>query len=238
MVDYTTLPTFWAWLQATQQIRTEMNGTGRIALLGDSITYYMTPMWSGLGSKNSSFDRLAYPGAQLQDLIDCTQPLLAASLPVTYPGQASPSPLPTTQPLISATAPSCAIVMIGTNNVLAVPNNEPPNTLYGLGVLIPNLRTVLPNSMRIALCTLPPMDKNKYPNAVNLLSYIQGTNGVIKQAAANEQGLPVLDVYAALAGPDGFSLPGDTIADGIHPSAQGYAKIKPLYDAQITAWAA
>ena len=50
---------------------------------------------------------------------------------------------------------------------------------------------------------------------------------------AARNGFTYVDYYAALAGPDGGMKPGYA-SDGVHPTPQGYAVMKPLALAVIT----
>jgi hypothetical protein len=194
---------YWDGLVASDGVQALINGTGHPAVIGDSITYYMTPHWTGLGPCNGPYANLGFPGAMLEDMCDYAVPMLAK------------------------VKPSAAIILIGINNALDAQNSRPNPFINGLGVIIPALRVW---TNKIALATILPMEKGipGIADAASIQPFVINLNGIIRQAATVE-GVCLLETNAAFAGPDGFALPGNTV-DSVHPSAAGFAALKPLYD--------
>lgn len=214
------LQPYWDELGATLAYEGYIRGTGLTAIVGDSISHYAGRCWPSLGGQ--PYITLAFPGATSQQLMDNLSAWEAC--------------------LLRDTAPRRAILLVGTNDALALlaagaPFDPAMGTAFldTLGEIIPLLRSRMPDPSQIALATMPPMELGRSVDAAAALPYVRGLNAVVVAGAAAED-MDVLDLYAALAGPAGFAPAGSTI-DGIHPTAPTYDTIiKPLYDAQIARW--
>jgi lysophospholipase L1-like esterase len=75
-------------------------------------------------------------------------------------------------------------------------------------------------NMRVIICTLTPTER-RLENLVPL-SEVQRRNAWLAEYAARTPPVTLVDMYAVLAGPDGYVRDGLTF-DGQHPNERGYA---------------
>ncbi len=209
----TTLMTdYWTELQAVNAVQAILKGPGRPTGFGDSLTFYLWNIW-GLGNQ------MAFPGATSGDLLANITAWNNADL--------------------RDVGPSCAFLMIGTNDAIQGSNGSDGTFLANLGALTVAIRQFLPDPAKLAFCTIPPVEVGKAFDAPAILPNILALNTIIQAGAAAEaragRPLVLLDTYAVLAGSDGYALPGSTY-DGVHFWPACAAPVQSLITNQITAW--
>lgn len=169
----------------------------RAAFLGDSIT---------LGNSDLAAGRIG-PLSWFHDLVAGDEAALVYAGGVAENGQDTAWMLDHVGEVL-ATRPEVLLVLGGTNDVATgIPTSQ---TLANLERLV-DVADV--SGIRVGLSTLPPLADD--PGAVAEL------NAGIRDLA-DERGAYLLDLGAAVTGPDGSYLPGFT-TDGIHPSPEGAA---------------
>ncbi|MGD6934446.1 MAG: GDSL-type esterase/lipase family protein [Candidatus Bathyarchaeia archaeon] len=193
------LVTLLAFLSAFALFLTNQNQTRliRVACVGDSLTQssrYPYELWLKLGKENYALSNFGAGGTMIS--------------------------LNTETPYMNTTAyqdalnfqPNIVIIMLGTND--AQPNLKENNaTLTQDYVKLINSFKELPSNPQIWI-TLPPPIYSNQSGAMDSEYFVQTVIPCIKQAA-NQTGLPTIDVYSALLGhPEYFK-------DGIHVNDAG-----------------
>jgi lysophospholipase L1-like esterase len=129
--------------------------------------------------------------------------------------------------------PQVVVVLGGINDFERVPLSSTEQNLKAMAERADR------NNIRVVLATLPPVGLSageRDPNASILAQdagrdKIRALNDWIKDFAARKQ-YTVVDYHSALTDERGFYLKGLT-SDGIHPSAQGYARMERLLSEAI-----
>jgi len=129
--------------------------------------------------------------------------------------------------------PRVVVVLGGINDFERVPLSSTEQNLKAMAERADR------NNIRVVLATLPPVGLSageRDPNASILAQdagrdKIRTLNDWIKDFAARKQ-YTVVDYHSALTDERGFYLKGLT-SDGIHPSAQGYARMERLLSEAI-----
>jgi lysophospholipase L1-like esterase len=100
-----------------------------------------------------------------------------------------------------------------------------PAAIDGLRQMIRDAR----KGIRPYLATIPPMNPSACVPVCRVLagSLVGGFNDIVRSLATAE-GIPLVDVYQGFNGNLGLLGP-----DGLHPAAEGYAKIADLFFAAI-----
>jgi len=118
---------------------------------------------------------------------------------------------------------SVVLIMEGTNDIFYGDASREPAALDGLRAMIRNAKGI---GVRPYLATIPPTN----PTACDPVcrgrdpwSLVSGFNDGIRSLAMSE-GVPLVDVYQAFGG--NLALIGP---DGLHPAADGYAKIAETF---------
>ncbi len=125
-----------------------------------------------------------------------------------------------------ALQPRVVHVLTGTNDVLGVHGPvTPPIWQVTMRAIVDSARA---NGVTVILGTLPPLAKNPFDDQHRPATVIAEQNRWLR-SLAQEKGLALADYHAALAGADGGYRAGFT-EDGIHPSAAGYAAMRPVFD--------
>jgi lysophospholipase L1-like esterase len=119
-----------------------------------------------------------------------------------------------------------ALIMEGTNDLYNRDDRIFPAAYDGLRSMIRNAKG---RGLRPYLATIPPMDPTKCVPVCRGLpwSLVSGFNDGVRSLATTE-GVTLVDVYQGFNG--NLSLLGP---DGLHPAAEGYAKIADLFFAAI-----
>lgn len=121
---------------------------------------------------------------------------------------------------MSASKPDIVLLMIGTNDVLSLYRlNEAPARLEAL---IGKIKSKLPENGRIYLATIPYIAENAVYNKTGktqseLDEIVDSYNSSVKEIAAADDIITLADINTQL------TL--DNLQDGIHPNADGYAKM-------------
>src|ERR1700733_6664920 len=199
---------YWQGRQGSIALQVDVNGGGRLTTFGDSITE--SQPWTEVG--NVPYQEAGTSFAGVIDMANAISPIL---------------------PQIKPTA---AIIMIGINDTIwstatdVGTYSEWFNNIYGKWVAAYDefLETLLQYTQRVALCTVMPVDPASQYAALRL-PRIQELNIGIR-GIANYFHLHLIDTYGAVALSSGYAPPGFTLVDGVHASANCFARIKPLYD--------
>ncbi len=117
---------------------------------------------------------------------------------------------------------SVVLIMEGTNDLYDRDDRIEPAAIEGLRKMVGDARS---RGIRPLLATIPPMNPGACVPVCRGLAWslVSGFNDKVRALAASEA-VPLVDVYQAFGG--NFALLG---ADGLHPSAEGYAKIADLF---------
>ena len=208
---------YWAGRTEDLYGKADAGAVGELCIFGDSITEFI--QWMQIGGQ--PFVNCGFASA---GVIDLNNGVCAAS-------SAGPAAL-------SLLKPSAAIIMIGINDshVPGINNTLPLWQANGsalitswVGSYVGLIGDIYGNyTQKIVLATILPPENGYADDVPDRLPVIQMQNQKLVQIAAYFK-IPIIDTYAAFAGPDGTAASGNTF-DGIHPSAQGYAVLKPLYD--------
>jgi lysophospholipase L1-like esterase len=116
--------------------------------------------------------------------------------------------------------------MEGTNDLYDRDSRAVPRAIDGLRQMIRDARS---RDIRPYLATIPPMNPGACSPVCRGLAWslVSGFNDSVRALAMSED-VPLVDVYQGFDG--NFALVGP---DGLHPSADGYAKIADLFFAAI-----
>jgi len=128
--------------------------------------------------------------------------------------------------LASSRQYSVALIMEGTNDLYDRDARAVPRAIDGLRQMIRDAKS---RDMRPYLATVPPMNPAACSPVCRGLAWslVSGFNDSVRGLALSE-GIPLVDVYQGFDGNFAFIGP-----DGLHPSAEGYAKIAELFFAEI-----
>lgn len=128
--------------------------------------------------------------------------------------------------------PKVVVIQGGLNDFVRVPLTATEQNLQAMAEMAAR------NGVRVVLATLTPTGKHDSGPVASVADpghqKIRELNDWIKDFAARKH-VVVVDYHSVLADERGFYLEGFT-ADGIHPTAQGYARMAPLlHDALLGA---
>jgi len=125
-----------------------------------------------------------------------------------------------------ALKPRVSHVLTGTNDVRGAHGPVTPAIWQGtMRAIVDSARA---DGVSVILGTLPPLATNPFDSQQRPAAIIADQNRWLR-SLAQEKGLALADYHAALAGADGGYREGFT-EDGIHPSAAGYAAMRPVFD--------
>jgi lysophospholipase L1-like esterase len=144
------------------------------------------------------------------------------------PGEAAsdPAALRRFTGLTSSGRYSVVLIMEGTNDLYDRDDRIVPAAINGLRQMIRDAKS---RSIRPYLATIPPMNPAACVPVCRGLAWslVSGFNDSVRTLATAE-GVPLVDVYQGFGG--NLALLGP---DGLHPAADGYAKIADLFFAAI-----
>lgn len=128
--------------------------------------------------------------------------------------------------LVSSRQYSAALIMEGTNDLYDRDSRAVPRAIDGLRQMIRDAKS---RNIRPLLATIPPMNPGACVPVCRGLAWslVSGFNDSVRGLAMAED-VPLVDVYAGFEGNSALIGP-----DGLHPSADGYAKIADLFFAAI-----
>lgn len=144
-------------------------------------------------------------------------------------GQTTPQMLVRFRADVIALKPQAVHIMAGTNDVAGNTGAATIETVEGNIMSMAELARA--HGIKVILASVPPAaafpwspSKLSIPQIAALNTWLRGY--------AKAQGFVYVDYFAALATPDGAMKPG-LASDGVHPTAQGYAVMRPLALAAI-----
>jgi lysophospholipase L1-like esterase len=160
--------------------------------------------------------------------------VLQQSLSVRYPTQvvtvsnqglsgeavADPGTFSRFTSLVSSRRYGVVLIMEGTNDLFVHDSLAIPPAIDGLQRMV---RESKGQGVRPYLATIPPIDPNGFRGATYSWALVPDLNERIRALAASEN-VTLVDVYQGFG--SNFSLLG---IDGLHPNADGYAKIAELF---------
>jgi lysophospholipase L1-like esterase len=145
-------------------------------------------------------------------------------------GQTTPQMLVRFRADVLALKPLAVHIMAGTNDIAGNTGAATIETVQG------NIETMAElaraHGIKVILASTPPAAAFPWSPAMKPAGQIIAFNAWLRAYAA-KNGFTYVDYHAALAGPDGGMKPGYA-SDGVHPTPQGYAVMKPLALAAIT----
>ena len=144
-------------------------------------------------------------------------------------GQTTPQMLARFRADVIALKPKAVHIMAGTNDVAGNTGAATIETVEGNIMTMAELARA--HGIKVILGSVPPAaafpwspSKQPVPQIAALNSWLRGY--------AKAEGFTYVDYFAALATPEGAMKPG-LASDGVHPTAQGYAVMRPLALAAI-----
>jgi lysophospholipase L1-like esterase len=144
-------------------------------------------------------------------------------------GQTTPQMLVRFRADVLALRPLAVHIMAGTNDIAGNTGAATIQTVQG------NIETMAElaraHGIKVILASTPPAAAFPWSPAMKPAPQIVTFNAWLRGYAA-KNGFTYVDYHAALAGPDGGMKPGYA-TDGVHPTPQGYAVMKPLALAAI-----
>jgi lysophospholipase L1-like esterase len=169
-----------------------------------------------------------YPSLLQQSLVDRykTQSPTVSNQGASGEAASDPAALSRFKGLTSSGRYSVVLIMEGTNDLYDRDDRVVPAAIDGLRQMI---RDAKGRSIRPYLATVPPMNPSACVPVCRGLpwSLVPGFDDQVRGLAAAE-GVTLVDVYQGFGGNMGYLGP-----DGLHPSADGYAKIADLFFAAI-----
>jgi lysophospholipase L1-like esterase len=125
--------------------------------------------------------------------------------------------------------PALVHIMAGTNDVA---ENSGPETDGEIEEAIESMvQLALANHIKVLLASIPPAADFPWHHGLNPAVKIPRLNAWLKSYAAHA-GIGYVDYWPVLATPSG-SMRAELSLDGVHPSAQGYAAMRPITDKAI-----
>lgn len=124
--------------------------------------------------------------------------------------------------------PRAIVFCVGSNDLSA--HGRPEDVIANLKAMVDLARRPNP-SLPIVICTLPPRNVPKAPVKPGDFEHL---NALLKQFGSGKPAMAVVDVFPALATPEGQPDPAYINADGIHLIPAGHAKwaalLRPAFD--------
>jgi lysophospholipase L1-like esterase len=126
--------------------------------------------------------------------------------------------------LMSSRLYSVVLIMEGTNDLFVHDSLTIPPAIAGLRQMVRDAKS---RGIRPYLATIPPMNPAGFRGAAYSWYLVPEFNDRVRELAASE-GVTLVDIYQGFN--NNFALLG---FDGLHPNADGYAKIADLFFAAI-----
>jgi lysophospholipase L1-like esterase len=165
-----------------------------------------------------------YPQVLQQSLVDRYKTQMPTVKNQGKPGEAAgdPATLVRFMALMSSRQYSVVLIMEGSNDIFYGDASEEPPAIDGLRRMISNAKGL---GIRPYLATIPPMNPATCVPVCRGLAWslVSGFNDNVRMLAKTE-GVDLVDVYLGFGG--NLALIGP---DGLHPAAEGYAKIADLF---------
>lgn len=132
---------------------------------------------------------------------------------------------------VVALKPQVVHIMTGTND--AAGNTGPITMQDYKNYIMAMVDLAQANGIKVVIASIPPADHFFWSQSHRPAQTIAAMNQWLKSYAA-EKGLVYADYYSALAEPDG-SFKKAWAPDGVHPTAEGYAVMRPIAQRAIAA---
>ena len=129
---------------------------------------------------------------------------------------------------VLALDPPAVVVLIGTNDLTA--RQSPEKTVANVRSML-DLARAHPTPPRIFLCTVPPSASPKAPVDARQRAAL---NEGLKQLAASDPNVTLIDLFAATATPNGTPDPTYFQPDLLHLSSAGHARWHQLLQGALT----
>jgi lysophospholipase L1-like esterase len=203
-----------------------------------------TSSWSGFRKKNTQRrtefaahkaedqDKIVFVGDSITEGWHTLQQDFA-DLPVKVAnrgigGDTTPNLLYRLQADVLDLHPRALVLLIGTNDLGE--HTPPADIADNLRVLLKKIRHAYPR-IPIAWClVMPRMGNDTYPERIAEL------NRLIRQIAAQDKRITVVDTFTPLAQPDGSSRPEDYVKDRLHLNPAGYAVWREVIHPVLAGW--
>ncbi|WP_242185869.1 SGNH/GDSL hydrolase family protein [Sphingomonas sp. CARO-RG-8B-R24-01] len=144
-------------------------------------------------------------------------------------GQTTPQMLARFRADVIALKPKAVHIMAGTNDVAGNTGAATIETVEGNIASMAELARA--HGIKVILASVPPAAAFPWSPSKQPVPQIAALNAWLR-AYAKAEGFGYVDYFAALATPEGAMKPG-LASDGVHPTAQGYAVMRPLALAAI-----
>ncbi|MGE6334769.1 SGNH/GDSL hydrolase family protein [Stenotrophomonas sp. NPDC077659] len=198
-------PNLARYREANARVPAKQAGAPRVLFYGDSITQ----LW---GEKDPS---TFFPGK--------------GYLNRGISGQTTPQLLLRFRQDVIALQPDVVVILAGTNDIAG---NTGPSTQ---AMIEDNLHSMVElaraHGIGVVLASVLPVSEYRWMPGIEPAPKVRALNAALKQYA-DAQGLVYLDYYAAMANAAG-GLDPVLAADGVHPTAKGYALMSPLAEQAI-----
>lgn len=198
-------PNLARYREANARVPAKQAGVPRVLFYGDSITQ----LW---GEKDPA---QFFPGK--------------GYLNRGISGQTTPQMLLRFRQDVIALQPDVVLILAGTNDIAG---NTGPSTQAmiedNLHAMVELART---HGIRVVLASVLPVSEYRWMPGIEPAPKVRALNAALKQYA-DAQGLVYLDYYTAMANAAGGLDPA-LAADGVHPTAKGYALMSPLAEQAI-----
>lgn len=147
-------------------------------------------------------------------------------------GQTSPQILLRFMADVVRLRPRIVHLMAGTNDLAG--NTGPSTPADYQNNMLAMITLAKAHSLRMIIGSVPPMKYAPWFEALGDLRSRLADINIWLRALADEQGLIYADYHAVLAEPDG-SMGAAYTDDGVHPTAAGYARMRPVALAALAA---
>lgn len=198
-------PDLGRYREANARLPAKQAGVPRVLFFGDSIT-------QGWGEKDPA---AFFPGK--------------GYLNRGISGQTTPQMVLRFSQDVIALQPDVVVILAGTNDIAG---NTGPSTQ---AMIEDNLHAMVDlaraHGIAVVLSSVLPVGEYPWMPGIAPATKVRALNAALKQYA-DAQGLVYLDYYSAMANAAGGLDPA-LAADGVHPTAQGYAVMAPLAERAI-----
>ncbi len=127
--------------------------------------------------------------------------------------------------------PGAVVILAGTNDLAG---NSGPETV---SMIVGNLESMADlahaNNIAVVLCSMTPTDHYPWKPGIFPAKDIQTINAALQQYAEAHHFI-YADYFSAMAGPEG-TMSKTLSGDGVHPTAAGYAIMRPLMEKAVAA---
>ncbi len=144
-------------------------------------------------------------------------------------GQTTPQMLVRFEQDVVHLKPAVVVILAGTNDIAGNTGPSTPEMIEDNFASMVAVAKV--NHIKMVIASILPADHYRWRPEVQPAEKIRAMNARLK-ALCEREGLVYLDYYAAMANANG-GLDPELAADGVHPTAKGYAMMSPLAEKAI-----